>query len=1515
VAHTGRNDPCPCGSGLKFKKCCDAKTVPRQAASDSVDWHLVDQGVGSKMWDFSQRRFAHQISLAMAAFGVDAKSSREWRAFIVAWCLNHLKVSPAGTVRDEFARSEPLSPQERQFVEASGRARLSAWEIVESAPGKWVRARDMVAGVERLIRVPALTTLPRPNVVFLARVVEVGGEVLPLPWHRSLLHIKRARLVIDWLRERAKRRQILVSPGLLQGEEWSRQLVLYWQRVLQTMEPPPMPDEEETNPLAGVMAIVVSASLDPVSRAHLLDIVRGLRTPPSDPALKEAIDYFDARVHGGRPAELYHFGLEEANIHLREEIQRNEADGFQRVYGELLPLLSPVARLRISFATGDVTAFREAIPQCPDWMPQVHKVCAFPFDSAWFAALPPELQAIGAEAILTEAPPRLDDVRPILPSLLQAAPSTALSIHAIFCGDRERARRFLPRDAKDRLIAVGLLRFVEDPASAVRDFNLAARPMLAHPFAVFHVMALHAAGQHDEAQALAERAFEATGREEYQLLSLAPRIVAGEHLALEARHQYTAIPLLVAGLVHCWNGELPPVLVRVLKNGQTKAADAGYLWLASQYAALLRFSGTAFVADPRVPSSPALTSIMNDKRRWERAFLALRGERVAIRGRIAWLLGWDGDTLTSLEAREQFPRADDRGWRSGRAVSLDEVLRGQHAGPQDIEAASALLDEGKEALGRALHGLAGHPAVFWRHARDRAIEVVRRKPTLVVEAEEGGYRMTLRPTCSGSFHVEREGDARVVVYAVPLRHRALAEIVGHGFHVPAAARKAMVDILTQRMDEIDIVSDLLPGERARDTCLYLQLTPQGAAFSASVRARPLGDGGPCLVPGDPATVRTADGLTVERDLDRETALLDSIALGGSDVVLEDVAHVLALLERVRAIGDAIVVEWPQGVPLRLWRTRNEKLRLSAVLAGDWFSISGEVETDEGLVVPLRQILAALDEARGPYLPLKPGQFLALETSLRTQIDTLALCAEKEGPEGLRVHRAAAPFLGDALGAAPEIRRELEKLLAEREFPIPDEFSKVLRDYQAEGFAWLSRLASWGAGACLADDMGLGKTVQTLALVASRGGRTLVVAPTSVCLNWVDEARAFCPSLKVGHYAGVERAAILEGFDVVVCSYRVLTDDIDILADVDWTTVVLDEAHAIKNSSTRRAKAAYRLKAGFRVALSGTPIENHSRELWSLFRFLNPGLLGTERQFHRRFALPVERGNEGVLERLRTMVAPYLLRRTKKQVLTQLPPRIDIVESVEAGPQERSLYEAARLNAIERARQAEDRMTVLAQITRLRRACCHPRLVMPDSHLEGAKHQRLMEILDELREGGHRVLVFSQFTDHLELVRERLEELDHEYLYLDGSTPVEARRKAVEAFQARKAAVFLISLKAGGTGLNLTAADYVIHLDPWWNPAVEDQASDRARRIGQDNPVTVYRLVMRDSIEERILALHARKRELADAILEGTDTVTPLSLEELRGLLEGGMQHQTNGTSAGELSGSGNPVNGNRWYRS
>jgi len=701
---------------------------------------------------------------------------------------------------------------------------------------------------------------------------------------------------------------------------------------------------------------------------------------------------------------------------------------------------------------------------------------------------------------------------------------------------------------------------------------------------------------------------------------------------------------------------------------------------------------------------------------------------------------------------------------------------------------------------------------------------------------------------------------------------------------------------------------------------HLLMEWHDGAILLQPRVRPLGlDHGPYASPGQGAVqlLGSIDGLPTmtDRDLAAERAqahqLLEQLHLPADMVdetepeLLLDGEQALELLARIERLQPRPIVAWPKGGARQV--LRGGPLQLELASGRDWIGVDGDMQLADGSTLALNRLLTLIRAGDSRFVRLDDARLLQLDAQLRAQLQQLAPLADAQGK--LQLHPLAAPTLAHALGDAEVVQGDaLQKLLGKRaaafalQARVPATLQAELRDYQLEGFRWLMRMAQWGAGARLADDMGLGKTVQTLALLCERAklGPALIVAPTSVLGNWTAEAHRFAPTLQVHRYEqSSDRAALLQTLgegDLLLVSYTLLALDGDSLSGHRFATVVLDEAQAIKNPDTQRARAACALNGQMRVALTGTPIENHLGELWSLMHFLNPGLLGSEGAFSKRFRGPIERAADAApaaRASLRQLISGFVLRRLKAQVLQELPARTEVTLRIEPGEEEGRLQQAMRLQAIERIAQAKaaptgsKRFNILAELTRLRRGACHPQLYAPELKLGSAKLDHLLELLLELRDNHHRALVFSQFVDYLTLVRKRLEQAGLSYQYLDGRTPSGKRAGIVAAFQQGAGDCFLLSLKAGGSGLNLTAADYVIHLDPWWNPAVEQQASDRAHRIGQTRPVTVYRLVLADSIEERILALHGAKRELMDSVLAEADGGGSLSEEDLLALIATG----------------------------
>ncbi|MBL8818540.1 MAG: DEAD/DEAH box helicase [Planctomyces sp.] len=581
------------------------------------------------------------------------------------------------------------------------------------------------------------------------------------------------------------------------------------------------------------------------------------------------------------------------------------------------------------------------------------------------------------------------------------------------------------------------------------------------------------------------------------------------------------------------------------------------------------------------------------------------------------------------------------------------------------------------------------------------------------------------------------------------------------------------------------------------------------------------------------------------------------------------------------------------------------VRVNVKRQRDWFGVTGTCTVGDE-EVPLATLLNAVrGRSMTGLVEVTPGKWAALSDELRRMFLQLA-DASTEQRGKIQIDASAALTISDLekFEIQVECDRAWEQCLArvrnaqDIPFDIPSNLICQLRDYQVDGFRWMCRLAEWGVGGILADDMGLGKTIQTIAVLLHRieSGPALVIAPTSLGFNWQNEIRRFAPSLTPLLLRDADRGELLESAtagQVVICSYGLVLREAERLRNVEWGTLVLDEAQNIKNSNSKTAHKVKTLKAGWKVALTGTPMENHLGELWSIFNAVAPGVLGHWEQFRKRFAAPIEKDKDRERqEALSRVISPFILRRNKKDVLKDLPDRAESNLLVDLSPEERQRYDTMRLAAvaelddlgIDEEFSKDQRFKVLQILTRLRQLSCHISLVDPDWKGSSAKLELLMERLEQLKERGHRPLIFSQFTSHLALIREACEKAGISYQYLDGQTTPQTRQDRVNAFQAGEGDVFLISLKAGGTGLNLTAADYVIHMDPWWNPAVEDQATDRAHRIGQTKNVMVYRIIARGTIEEKILSLHDEKRDLVEGVLSGAESAGRMSTEELADLI-------------------------------
>lgn len=659
-----------------------------------------------------------------------------------------------------------------------------------------------------------------------------------------------------------------------------------------------------------------------------------------------------------------------------------------------------------------------------------------------------------------------------------------------------------------------------------------------------------------------------------------------------------------------------------------------------------------------------------------------------------------------------------------------------------------------------------------------------------------------------------------------------------------------------------------------------------------------------------------------RELDKEETILDILSmaefkvkegkvhLSGDDNIYDFVFRLVPILQEHASVYYSVSL---RNLKLKASLSFSARFRLNADSNMLEFSFSADgIDHSE-----LTDIISALRKKK-KYYQLKNGSFIHLNSTeynkINDFIEKLDISPQQLQADFVELPRFRAAYLDQNIreSGIHNIERnatfkEFVQNIREPEdmaFPLPDGLTGSLRDYQKFGFKWLKTLSFYKLGGVLADDMGLGKTIQIIALLLSdkkeKGSSpSLIIVPTSLVFNWCAELDKFAPSLKYATVIGSreERHQLIRmipEYDVIITSYPLIRRDIELYAPYSFRYCILDEAQYIKNPASRNAYSVKRIRSECRFALTGTPMENNLYELWSVYDFVLPGYLYSYNRFNEKYVQPASgEDSYDTLSDLSRQIKPFILRRLKKDVLNELPEKVENTMLAELTEEQKKLYLAylqdirGEINKeIEEAGFEKSRIRILAALTRLRQLCCHPSLFVENYSGESGKMQLLEEILQESIEGGHRILLFSQFTGMLQIIKKRLEELKISTLYLDGSTPVTERGYLVNSFNDGIGKIFLISLKAGGTGLNLTGADTVIHYDPWWNPAVEEQATDRSYRIGQKKSVYVMKLVARGTIEEKILALQNRKRELIDAVIQPGETLlTKMTREEIQALFD------------------------------
>ena len=897
-----------------------------------------------------------------------------------------------------------------------------------------------------------------------------------------------------------------------------------------------------------------------------------------------------------------------------------------------------------------------------------------------------------------------------------------------------------------------------------------------------------------------------------------------------------------------------------------------------------------------------------------------------------------GYFMLNMKAYDAVPRLQSTlkngGWGAGKQISIQNFLDGSVEGMNEADHRIADRENARRMKGYLGGNVIRLENILFEMTEESRLYVGKYAPYSIVEVTEEMPYISLHHDSEG-FIVTSNVNPSEVEADIIITHRGASSINFiriTGQQRPYYRRLLSIDRFPNEAEpqlrrflasiggKIEIHSDLIEGGSTLPICdgssrLVLQMRPDrntrsGESFyNVSLFVRPLEGGRIRCVPGEGNEVIIDNGnvngsvnvrTRVKRDLDKERENLERIIdEGGMDENFMQASFqlssidLLPIIEYAQSHPECISCEWPEGSKMRI-KQRNSSVKWNGSIRKNdngWFELEGNVEIDQDKVISMAQLLELANQSRGRFVALGNGDYLALSEKLRRQIDQLSTLVSRNRGKLQMSPFTAALLEPDIIDGELQITED-EELTAIRQRikessnykpEVPSDLHATLREYQKEGYRWMSRLNYWGAGALLADDMGLGKTIQTITFLLAKAqeGPALVVAPASVAPNWKVEFEKFAPSLRVtllnfeqDRDGAIRRA---EAGDVVVCTYMLLLSVKEEITKKHWTTICLDEAHIIKNRGAKTSAVAMKLKSKNRIMLTGTPVQNHLGELWNLFQFVNPGLLGTFEDFNRRFIVPIEQNKDSVAQRqLDRLVKPFMLRRTKDKVAKELPDKEEIYQHVTMNEEEQLTYEAMRQKAealissqLFTATNHRLSVNTLAEITRLRlAACCQSKITA------------MLELLQTVLDGGGGVLIFSQFTTYLADIQQALKEAAIPYLYIDGTVSIRERQQLVERFQAGECPVFLISLKAGGLGLNLTRANYVIHMDPWWNPAIEAQATDRSHRIGQRQAVTVYHLISQGTIEEKIQRLHERKQALVSDILSATDLSHKLTGEEL-----------------------------------
>ncbi len=867
-------------------------------------------------------------------------------------------------------------------------------------------------------------------------------------------------------------------------------------------------------------------------------------------------------------------------------------------------------------------------------------------------------------------------------------------------------------------------------------------------------------------------------------------------------------------------------------------------------------------------------------------------------------------------------KIEDGVWRWKERISLDDFLKGDLPYMDETDRSISMNLARHLSLSKKVPGiifdlffpfLVGSDRVFINR---RPLRLTEGKPIVRFTLDYDRALISFEVSSSRNSYSRQVSDTHYeVVRLSPIQKSVIDTLMAKREH-PLSAIPELI-ALAEKLEQWFIVESSLdsissnPIADGRSANLVRIVPNHSGMYDVSMEVRPIEESELLFVPGDgmPEYVTKVgiEDITVVRDLKAERnnrlALKKEIEAGGKFRRISkskysvDLDILLRIMEFMHNNPERYIMEWPRGQALKFkgeFKPQSGERPFHIGYGIDWFEVEGNLQLDTSKYSIAELIEAAKSRDKNGYVRIDENTYAKMSEAIQKELEKLSGLVQpgrKSVISRYQVGKLAEILECSALGLqaghqVQELHQKMKDAYASTP-EIPQSLNATLREYQKDGYQWMSRLAAWDAGACLADDMGLGKTIQTITFLLSKApeGPSLVVVPKALTINWKNEIECFAQALKpivlndMKDKQGV--VSIAGPSDVVICTYNLLATNQDMLTPKQWNVICLDEAHYIKNRDTKMSQAAMDLKGNHRVILTGTPVQNHLGELWNLFQFLNPGLLGNFEYFKGKL-----HSEEGVSE-IRNAVLPFILRRSKEEVLTELPTKSEVDWIVQLSPSELAYYEGIRTKTeLDIKRQAMQRVDIgmLQCLSKLRLASCSPSLADPEWVPQSSKVKDFMKLIKGIDVTQNSVLVFSQFTSFLEIIRREMDSKGYDYCYMDGSYSTAQRQREVDSFQSGEKNIFISSIKAGGIGLNLTAANYVIILDPWWNPATEDQAMDRAHRIGQVNDVTVIRMISGHTIEEKILRLHEMKRKISDDILTGTAQTSKLSYEDVKELV-------------------------------